>query len=55
VSRRRSRSPRRMPRRRRGGSLGGWAVFVLCVLFLVIGLGLGRPQIMAWAPETEPG
>lgn len=54
VSRRRSRSPRRLPRRRRGGSLGGWAVFVLCVLFLVIGLGLGRQQIMAWAPETEP-
>jgi predicted Zn finger-like uncharacterized protein len=51
----RSRSSRRMPQRepKRGASLGGWALFALCVAALGAGLVFGRHHIMAWAPETE--
>ena len=54
-TRRRSRSARRMPGSApaRAASLGGWALFVLVAAALVVGVVVGRQQIMAWAPDTE--
>ena len=55
-TRRRSRSSRRPPGTapKRNASLGGWALFTLVAAALVVGVILGRQQIMAWAPGTEP-
>jgi predicted Zn finger-like uncharacterized protein len=50
------RSSRRRPDRERGRSASfvGWALFALCAAALVVGLVVGRQQLMAWAPETVP-
>lgn len=50
------RSSRRRPDREggRSGLLVGWALFALCAAALVVGLVVGRQQLMAWAPETAP-
>ena len=54
-SRRRSRAAPGLtgsePRRR--ASLGGWPLFALVAAALLVGVVLGRQQIMAWAPESE--